>query len=234
MKRFAVAFSVLGCLTALPGVAEADFYYCEGPDGDVSISQSRVPGWRCRVEVREGSSPRPTRTSTSAPASQPPQTSRPATATTPFVPVPLPVPEVGDRFTRYDAIIADAARLYQLPADFIRAVVKVESNFNPNVVSRTGAMGLMQLMPGTARSMGVSNPFDPRQNIFGGSRYLRFLANTFSGDLVLTVAAYNAGEGAVQRYRGVPPYDETRRYVQRVITHYYNFRNGTGSVRDPR
>lgn len=112
--------------------------------------------------------------------------------------------------------------------------MKVESNFNPNVVSRTGAMGLMQLMPGTARAMGVVNPFDPRQNILGGARYLRVLANMFNGDLVLTIAAYNAGEGAVMRYHGIPPYDETRRYVQRVLHHYYAFRTGTGSVRDPR
>lgn len=230
MKRLAAALTLVGSLAAFPNVAEADIYYCESPDGEISISQSRVPGWRCRVEVREGAGPR-----TPRPASTTPPPARPAPApAVPFVPAPMPVPETGDRFTRYDTIIAEAARLYQLPADFIRAVVKVESNFNPNVVSRTGAMGLMQLMPGTARSMGVSNPFDPRQNIFGGSRYLRFLANTFNGDLVLTVAAYNAGEGAVMRYRGVPPYDETRRYVQRVIQHYYNFRNGTGSVRDPR
>ena len=85
-------------------------------------------------------------------------------------------------------------------------------------------MGLMQLMPRTAASMGVSDPFDPRQNIFGGARYLRLLANKFNGDLVLTIAAYNAGEGAVTRYRGVPPYAETRRYVQRVLSHYYTFR----------
>ena len=79
-------------------------------------------------------------------------------------------------------------------------------------------------MPRTAASMGVTAPFDPRQNILGGARYLRVLANQFNGDLVLTVAAYNAGEGAVARYRGVPPYDETRRYVRRVLSFYYAFR----------
>lgn len=210
----------------LPTAARADIYYCESPDGEVAIQQRRIPGWNCRVEARESPTarrdPQPT-TTASAPR-----------AATPYLPSPMPTPETGDRFTRYDAIIEEAARLYQLPADFIRAVVKVESNFQPDVVSRVGAIGLMQLMPGTARSMGVVNPFDPRQNIFGGSRYLRLLANTFHGDLVLTVAAYNAGEGAVQRYGGVPPYDETRRYVQRVLHHYYNLRNGTGSIRDRR
>jgi soluble lytic murein transglycosylase-like protein len=87
-------------------------------------------------------------------------------------------------------------------------------------------MGLMQLMPKTARSMGVSDPFDARQNILGGARYLRILANRFNGDLVLTVAAYNAGEGAVQKHRGIPPYKETQRYVRRVLKHYYAYRGG--------
>lgn len=229
-RGLSFVFAVAALWAAGSGLARADIYYCESPDGEVSISQSRVRGWRCRVEGRDTPEPRAPRSptaTTTPPASTPPPAA-------PYVPAQPLVPETGDRFTRYDAVITEAARLYQLPADFVRAVVKVESNFNPNAVSRTGAIGLMQLMPGTARAMGVVNPFDPRQNIFGGTRYLRFLANTFQGDLVLTVAAYNAGEGAVQRYRGVPPYDETRRYVQRVLHHYYNFRNGTGSVRDPR
>jgi soluble lytic murein transglycosylase-like protein len=81
----------------------------------------------------------------------------------------------------------------------------------------------MQLMPGTAARMGVTDIFDPRQNILGGARYLRILANTFNGDLVLTIAAYNAGEGAVLRYRGIPPYEETQRYVRRVLGWYYGF-----------
>ena len=85
-------------------------------------------------------------------------------------------------------------------------------------------MGLMQLMPMTAQSMGVSDPFDARQNILGGARYLRILANRFSGDLVLTVAAYNAGENAVEKYNGIPPYEETQRYVRRVLKHYYAYR----------
>lgn len=216
---------VLGLCLSVAGRARADIYYCESPDGEISIQQRRIPGWRCRVEARETPGPRSPAPATTA--------SLPRTGT-PYVPAPMPVPESGDRFTRYDAIIEEAARLYQLPADFIRAVVKVESDFHPEVVSRVGAIGMMQLMPGTARNMGVVNPFDPRQNIFGGTRYLRLLANLFHGDLVLTVAAYNAGEGAVQRYGGVPPYDETRRYVQRVLHHYYNLRNGTGSLRDRR
>jgi soluble lytic murein transglycosylase-like protein len=128
------------------------------------------------------------------------------------------------RVQSFDAHIQEAAQLYQLPEAFIRAVVLVESNFFPDAISDAGAMGLMQLMPGTAVNMGVLDAFDPRQNVLGGTRYLRVLANRFNGDLVLTVAAYNAGEGAIDRYHGVPPYLETRRYVQRVLQYYYQFR----------
>ncbi len=132
-----------------------------------------------------------------------------------------------ERYVRYESHIQEASRLYQLPLAFLRAVIRVESDFDPNVVSVDGAMGLMQLMPGTARRMGVTNPFDPRQNILGGARFLRILANQWEGDLVLTLASYNAGAGAVERYEGVPPYSETRRYVNRVIRHYYAYRAGT-------
>jgi soluble lytic murein transglycosylase-like protein len=135
-----------------------------------------------------------------------------------------------ERMRRYDPHITEAAQLYQLPEAFIRAVVLVESNFYPDAVSRVGAIGLMQLMPTTAANMGVLDPFDPRQNVLGGTRYLRVLANRFRGDLVLTVAAYNAGEGAVDKYHGVPPYAETRRYVRNVLNHYYTFRSMDSAV----
>ncbi|MBX7192041.1 MAG: lytic transglycosylase domain-containing protein [Sandaracinaceae bacterium] len=128
-----------------------------------------------------------------------------------------------ERYTRYDPHIREAAALYRLPESFIRAVIRVESDYHLGAISRVGAQGLMQLMPGTAARMGVRDAFDPRQNILGGTRYLRILANDFRGDLILTIAAYNAGEGAVVRYRGVPPYAETQRYVQRVLGWYYHY-----------
>ncbi len=128
-----------------------------------------------------------------------------------------------ERYTRYDAYIQEAAALYHLPVAFIRAVIRVESDYHLGAISRVGAQGLMQLMPGTAERMGVRDAFDPRQNILGGTRYLRILANDFRGDLILTIAAYNAGEGAVVRHRGVPPYAETQRYVQRVLGWYYHY-----------
>jgi len=114
------------------------------------------------------------------------------------------------------AVIQDASRQHGVDPRLVAAVVRRESAWNENAVSRVGACGLMQLMPDTARFLGVSNIFDPRENISGGTRYLRTLLDTFNGDLDLALAAYNAGPGAVQKYRGVPPYRETRAYVAAV------------------
>jgi soluble lytic murein transglycosylase-like protein len=98
----------------------------------------------------------------------------------------------------------------------VHAVIRAESNYNPNAVSPKGAQGLMQLIPSTARRFGVSNPFDVAENIQGGVRYLRFLLDHYQGDYPKAIAAYNAGEGAVNKYHGVPPYTETQTYVRRV------------------
>ena len=116
----------------------------------------------------------------------------------------------------YDNHVEAAARLYQVNPDLVRAVMGVESEYDQWAVSSKGARGLMQLMPATARRLGVLDSFDARQNIFGGTQYLRILLDQFAGDVTLALAAYNAGENAVARYRGVPPYRETRGYVQRV------------------
>ena len=115
-----------------------------------------------------------------------------------------------------DAIIDEAAAKHGVDPNLVRAVVKVESNFNPRAVSRKGAMGLMQLMPSTARSLQVRNPFDARQNVDGGVRHLKSLLEDFNGDVTKSVAAYNAGAGAVTRNHGVPPFAETQAYVRRV------------------
>lgn len=116
----------------------------------------------------------------------------------------------------YQAEIAAAARQHGVDEAIVRAIIHAESAFNPNALSRVGAQGLMQLMPGTAREVGVSNAFDPVQNIGGGVRYLAMLLKRFNGNLTLAAAGYNAGPGAVDKYKGVPPYNETRRYVERV------------------
>lgn len=126
---------------------------------------------------------------------------------------------------QYDEYIRQAAALYQIPEALVRAVITVESGFDPRAVSHANARGLMQLMPQTAERMTVTDIFDPRQNIFGGTRYLRVLANLFSGDLVLTIAGYNAGEGAVIRYKGIPPYEETQNYVVKVLEEYRNYKD---------
>jgi len=116
----------------------------------------------------------------------------------------------------YQAEIAQASRDYGVEEAVVRAIIHAESAFNPNALSRVGAQGLMQLMPATARRFGVANPFDAVQNIRGGVQYLAWLLKRFNGDVAMAAAGYNAGEGAVDKYRGVPPYSETQRYVQRV------------------
>lgn len=116
----------------------------------------------------------------------------------------------------YQAEIAAAARDFGVEEAVVRAIIHAESAYRPNALSRVGAQGLMQLMPATARRFGVSNAFDAGQNIRGGVQYLSWLLKRFNGNLTLAAAGYNAGEGAVDRYKGVPPYSETRRYVERV------------------
>jgi hypothetical protein len=129
-----------------------------------------------------------------------------------------------DRFTRYDAFIAEAAELYQIPEALIRAIIKIESDYDPRVVSFVGAMGLMQLMPSNVQEDRVTDPFDPRDNILGGTRQLRRYANKYAGDLVTTLAAFSAGPGAVDKYGGLPPYETTQLYVRLVVQQYYKYK----------
>src|SRR5262249_36558663 len=119
-----------------------------------------------------------------------------------------------------DAAIEQAAARHNVDPNLVRSVIKVESNFNPNAVSRKGAMGLMQLMPQTARQLRVSNPFDPEKNVDAGVRHLKRLMESYGGDVKLTLAAYNAGAGAVARSAGVPRFAKTRNYVRRITELY--------------
>jgi soluble lytic murein transglycosylase-like protein len=120
-----------------------------------------------------------------------------------------------------DAAIEQAAARHNVDPNLVRSVIKVESNFNPNAVSRKGAMGLMQLMPSTARSLHVTNPFDPQQNVDAGVRHLKQLLESYGGNVKLSLAAYNAGSGAVARSAGVPHFAETQNYVRRITNLYY-------------
>lgn len=138
-------------------------------------------------------------------------------ATTPVAAAPAAgIPALGGEPTPYDGLIADAAQRHGLDPALLKGLIRAESNFDPSVTSSAGAAGLVQLMPGTAASLGVTDRSDPAQSIEGGARYLKQQLDAFGGDVTLALAAYNAGPGAVSRYGGVPPYAETRAYVQKV------------------
>ncbi len=195
------AFRVCGlllCASLLPALAQADIHRTVDENGVISFTSTPKPG-SVRVAIDKKSKPD----------------------------VHMPSDRSPERYNRYDEHIRQAATLYQIPVELVRAVIQVESNYDPRALSPAGAHGLMQLMPFTAERMMVTDIMDPRQNIMGGTRYLRILANMFNGDIHLTVAAYNAGEGAVIRYGGIPPYEETQNYVVKVLENYERYRQET-------
>lgn len=200
-----VPVAVVSCLLAVAASGRADIYTYTDGDGTVHFTNSPKGDRRYRVYIRGNG----WRKTTPAPG---------------VVPVPPSDRDVG-RFTRYDEWIHQAAALYQIPEQLVRAVIRCESDYDPRAVSISGARGLMQLMPDTALLMQVRDIEDPRENIFGGVRLLRVLANEFNGDLELTIAAYNAGDTAVIRYGGIPPFAETRDYVVNVTRFYRRYQH---------
>ncbi len=209
-RRLALALAVIlvGSLLAIP--ASAEIYHYVDDDGNHHYTSYRVRGMELlETFASEESSER--RSSSSSNRSN----RRRSRASTPR------------DHNAFDDIIREASAHFDIPFEFIKAVIKVESAFNPRAVSRVGAQGLMQLMPGTADDMGVSDAFDPRENIFGGTRYLRLLSDRYDGDINLVLSAYNAGPGRVQQYQGIP-YEATRRYVQSVYRYYQEYLEAAG------
>jgi hypothetical protein len=215
-----VRFVAVLLVLAVAQVARADIYSYEDKDGIVHFTNVAPPkggGLRWKTLYKTG----PGKAGLISGAAGPTSFAGCALSRADVVPATDRSP---DRYTRYDAHIAEAAQLYALPQALIRAIIKAESDYDVRVVSCAGAKGLMQLMPDVQREQHVENVFEPRQNILGGSRLLRVNANRFKGDLVLTIAAYHAGPGAVEKYKGVPPYETTQQYVKMVLKYYYQFK----------
>lgn len=206
-------YALIAAVVAAPVTAAADIYKFVDADGVVHFTTTKPGVPNAQVYARgtgsssgSGTTPRP--------------------GVVPFAPQDRDL----TRYSRYDDHIRQAAALYQIPEALVRAVIKVESDYDARAVSYAGARGLMQLMPETAERLGVKDIHDPRENIFGGVRYLRVLANMFNGNLELTCAGYNAGENAVVTHGGIPPYAQTRDYVVKVTKFYRRYRTITDVV----
>lgn len=197
----------LGLLVVcLAASANAQIYTYETADGELLITTEPRSGMRLVDKVSPGTSkPRASAQSQSS------QHVRPASS--------AKRPSFSERENAYDDIIAEASETFDVPFGFVKAIIRIESSFNPDATSPVGAMGLMQLMPRTAASLNVSNAYDARQNIFGGAKFLRILIDRYDGDINLILAAYNAGDVAVRRYDGIP-YPKTRQYVASVYQWY--------------
>lgn len=230
MKRTRITLALMAAALLVPASASADMYQCKDKNGRVWLRNYKVKGERCRLVMKtddgpatppaaSGGSPGGSKKSSGASRYTPPTLSD-----TPRAVNPDPKSS-RERRKLYEPYIQEAADKYKLPAAFLRAVMRVESNFKYRALSSAGAMGLMQLMPMTAREMGVVDPYDPRQNIMGGARLIRTLAERFGGDIVQVLSAYHAGSGAVKSKDGGIPYEATEGYVRAVLDHYYRYKS---------
>jgi len=134
--------------------------------------------------------------------------------------------EVTDRTNRYDDLITEASKSHGVSFSLLKALIKIESDFNPRAISSAGAIGLMQIMPENIRALNIKDPFDPWENIMGGARYLKQLIRRFDGKLPMALAAYNAGPNTVDRYKRIPPFKETEDFVEKVMKYYSIFKKG--------
>ncbi|MFT6399857.1 MAG: soluble lytic murein transglycosylase-like protein [Bradymonadia bacterium] len=202
--RFFITLVFLTALLSAPSGADAQIYRYVMEDGTVMFT----------TEPQSGDDP------TDIIGEAAPSQSRSER----FIPTPpdRPNPNPSREQSAFDELIAEAAEAYSIPFAFIKAVIRVESAFDPHAVSHAGAQGLMQLMPATAESLNCEDPFDPRDNVMAGTQFLSVLSNRYNGDINLTLAAYNAGSGTVSRYDGIP-YEATRRYIERVYQYYLEY-----------
>ena len=230
MRRILLLAGLCCCLSLLPLTARAAMY--SYVDGHGVYHYTNVPGdGRYKLMEKPASSRSKRQLAedqllrTIASKSQA-QVTRQMYDAFPYTPEVTPVYSTTNIPHGFGTHIHNAALLYQMDPLLIKAVIKAESNFNPNAISPKGAQGLMQLMPGTARDLKVRNPFDIQQNILGGTRYLRQMLDLFNGDVELCLAAYNAGPNRVAPAGVIPNIPETQAYVARVLRHYKSYRNG--------
>ncbi len=218
-------------LLALPALAVADIYHCR-IDGKDWFLNYPCPKKSKKLGVVMKTTGVPSTLPLSADgtmpvagAGTPARPWNPGTAPTPSWTPPAPGSRrSGGERTEIDRVIQEASRLYNIPEPFIRAIIEVESNYGTKALSYKGAMGLMQLMPSVCKDLGVTDPWDPYQNIMAGVQLLRILANRFQGDIPSVIAAYHAGGGSVATREGIP-YQGTDGYVRKVLDHYYRLKN---------
>jgi soluble lytic murein transglycosylase-like protein len=228
VPRLSLAVAALCLIGITPGRAEAGdaFYVCkkrgEAPAwvNEPMVASKKKNGYSCQKRIAFGGGTASAGSDSASPSSA--GGSGNADAAPRWSGARFNGP-AGERES-FEVFIQEAAKRYNVPANLVRAVIKVESNFRPEAVSSAGAKGLMQLMPGTAKEMAVSDLFDARQNILGGTRYLRLLINRFEGDIRLVIAAYHAGPAAVAAKGGIP-YEATERYVRSVVKNYLVYKD---------
>ena len=244
MKACLTALCFIALSTFAADTARADVWACKDKEGVVRFADRKLRGYRCVLYAKTPPAPKvaPELGAATDPAGTPPVRSgsaftRPRSDYAPIPSIPgSPGASDAPRFNGdepegqsareqlYSPYIEEAARLYDIPEDFVRGVIRVESNFHYRAQSGAGARGLMQLMPSVIKDMGVQDVWDPRANVLGGTRLLRVLADRFQGDMVKVLAAYHAGSGAVNAAEGIP-YEATESYVRAVLDRYYEYKS---------